>query len=236
MFKSDVVSSDVKGIKEQEQQQISLVAKRYHISEENKSHKDEERGEDARISLEDERQHSKGVEAVVTRSKAHVLEKMQKENQETDKSGIPKEQDNVQLWKDVDMCAPIPGSPDMITMTARAIAQIHTILIREMEVEYRLGKEEDATPAVEQKAMEPPSPMKVDDDIATNKLVIDENIAEMPNLEMADSKESMRDKGWNDETILFMAEKKKKMRLKEKERRNNVGWKGGEDFTAKHTT
>uniref|UniRef100_A0A915J9Q1 Uncharacterized protein n=1 Tax=Romanomermis culicivorax TaxID=13658 RepID=A0A915J9Q1_ROMCU len=55
-----------------------------------------ERGEDARISPEDKREQSKGVEAVVTQSKARVLEKGQEENQGTDKSVIPKEYDNVQ--------------------------------------------------------------------------------------------------------------------------------------------
>uniref|UniRef100_A0A915ITB6 Uncharacterized protein n=1 Tax=Romanomermis culicivorax TaxID=13658 RepID=A0A915ITB6_ROMCU len=68
MFKSVVVSpdvkADVKGIKEQEQQQIFLVAKRNNISEENKSHKDKGEGEDARISPQDKRDHSKGVEVV----------------------------------------------------------------------------------------------------------------------------------------------------------------------------
>uniref|UniRef100_A0A915J0G8 Uncharacterized protein n=1 Tax=Romanomermis culicivorax TaxID=13658 RepID=A0A915J0G8_ROMCU len=87
--------------------------------------------------------------------------------------------------------------------------------------------------------------MKVDDDITTDKLVIDERIAERPESEMAESKEaiafstdggvpqlysaialqSMRDRGWNDERILFMAERKKKMRMKEKEKRKN-GTKG----------
>uniref|UniRef100_A0A915L852 Uncharacterized protein n=1 Tax=Romanomermis culicivorax TaxID=13658 RepID=A0A915L852_ROMCU len=47
-------------LKEQEQQQISLVAKRNNIFEANKSHKDEERGEGAQISCEDKREHSKG--------------------------------------------------------------------------------------------------------------------------------------------------------------------------------
>uniref|UniRef100_A0A915ITV4 Uncharacterized protein n=1 Tax=Romanomermis culicivorax TaxID=13658 RepID=A0A915ITV4_ROMCU len=96
MFKSDVVSSDVKGTKEQEQQQISLVAERSNISEENKSHKEEDKGGDARISHQDEKKKSKRVEAVVTQSKAHVWEKVQKVNQETDQSAIPKEEDNVQ--------------------------------------------------------------------------------------------------------------------------------------------
>uniref|UniRef100_A0A915J9S1 Uncharacterized protein n=1 Tax=Romanomermis culicivorax TaxID=13658 RepID=A0A915J9S1_ROMCU len=82
-------------------------------------------------------------------------------------------------------------------------------------------KKEDAMPAVEQKVMEPPSPMKVDDNSATNKLVIDQNVAEMLDSEMRDSKEvinfstdgtapglysaksvqSMREKGWSDEKI-----------------------------------
>uniref|UniRef100_A0A915I8M0 Uncharacterized protein n=1 Tax=Romanomermis culicivorax TaxID=13658 RepID=A0A915I8M0_ROMCU len=94
-------------------------------------------------------------------------------------------------------------------------------------------------PIVEQRAIEPLSPMKVDEDIAADKLIIVEDVAETPDLEMMDSKEvisfsadgaipglysakvvqSMRDKGWNDERILFMTERKKKMRLKEKEER-----------------
>uniref|UniRef100_A0A915L1Z4 Uncharacterized protein n=1 Tax=Romanomermis culicivorax TaxID=13658 RepID=A0A915L1Z4_ROMCU len=45
-------------------------------------------------------------------------------------------------------------------------------------------------PAVEQKGIEPPSPMKVDDDFTIDKLVIDENVAETPDSKMADSKET----------------------------------------------
>uniref|UniRef100_A0A915L3W8 Uncharacterized protein n=1 Tax=Romanomermis culicivorax TaxID=13658 RepID=A0A915L3W8_ROMCU len=88
MFKSDVISSDVKRIKKQEQQQISLVAEKNNDVDENKSHKEER--EDAQISPEDEREQSEGVEAMVTQSKAQVLEKGQKENHETNKSVIPK--------------------------------------------------------------------------------------------------------------------------------------------------
>uniref|UniRef100_A0A915JPQ0 Uncharacterized protein n=1 Tax=Romanomermis culicivorax TaxID=13658 RepID=A0A915JPQ0_ROMCU len=58
--------------------------------------------------------------------------------------------------------------------------------IGNMEVEHRLQKDEEATPAVEQKAMEPPSLMKVDNDIATHKLVIDKNVVDTPDSEMAD--------------------------------------------------
>uniref|UniRef100_A0A915LAL6 Uncharacterized protein n=1 Tax=Romanomermis culicivorax TaxID=13658 RepID=A0A915LAL6_ROMCU len=79
----------------QARKRISLVAEKSNYPEENKSHK-EEKELDALISREDEREQSKGVEAVVTRSKARVLEKGQKENQKTDKSVIPKKQDNVQ--------------------------------------------------------------------------------------------------------------------------------------------
>uniref|UniRef100_A0A915HH92 Uncharacterized protein n=1 Tax=Romanomermis culicivorax TaxID=13658 RepID=A0A915HH92_ROMCU len=114
-----------------------------------------------------------------------------------------------------------------------------------MEIEYGLRKEEDTMPAVEKKAVEPPSPMKVDNNITADKLVIVEDIAETPNSEMMYSKEvisfstdgavpglysatsvqSMRQKGWSDEKILFMAERKKKMREKEKEKRKK-GSKG----------
>uniref|UniRef100_A0A915K0E6 Myosin heavy chain n=1 Tax=Romanomermis culicivorax TaxID=13658 RepID=A0A915K0E6_ROMCU len=80
----------------EEQKEMGIRQLRSNTSEENKSHKDEDKGEDARISPEDKREQSKGVEAVVTRSKARVVEKVQKVNQETDKSAIPKEQDNVQ--------------------------------------------------------------------------------------------------------------------------------------------
>uniref|UniRef100_A0A915JHR2 Uncharacterized protein n=1 Tax=Romanomermis culicivorax TaxID=13658 RepID=A0A915JHR2_ROMCU len=59
----------------------------------------------------------------------------------------------------------------------------------EMEIEYGLRKEEDARPGVEKKAIEPPSLMKVDDDITADKLVIVEDIVETPDLEMTDSKE-----------------------------------------------
>uniref|UniRef100_A0A915JCL8 Uncharacterized protein n=1 Tax=Romanomermis culicivorax TaxID=13658 RepID=A0A915JCL8_ROMCU len=48
------------------------------------------------ISPQDDREQFKEVEAVATQSKACVLEKGQKENQETDKSVILEEQDNVQ--------------------------------------------------------------------------------------------------------------------------------------------
>uniref|UniRef100_A0A915JG22 Uncharacterized protein n=1 Tax=Romanomermis culicivorax TaxID=13658 RepID=A0A915JG22_ROMCU len=84
--------------------------------------------------------------------------------------------------------------------------------------------------------------MKVDDDIATDKLVIDEDIAETSDLGIVDSKEvisfstdeavkglysakvvqNMREKEWNDERILFMAERKKKMRLKEKKKKEEA--------------
>uniref|UniRef100_A0A915KRQ0 Uncharacterized protein n=1 Tax=Romanomermis culicivorax TaxID=13658 RepID=A0A915KRQ0_ROMCU len=58
-----------------------------------------------------------------------------------------------------------------------------------MEIEYGLRKDEEAAPAVEKKLMELPSPMKVDDDITTNKLIIDKNVAETPEPEMVESKE-----------------------------------------------
>uniref|UniRef100_A0A915HIG5 Uncharacterized protein n=1 Tax=Romanomermis culicivorax TaxID=13658 RepID=A0A915HIG5_ROMCU len=58
--------------------------------------------------------------------------------------------------------------------------------IRKVAVQYGFQKEEEITPIVEQKAMEPPSPMKVDDDIAADKLVIDEDNAEMLDSEMVD--------------------------------------------------
>uniref|UniRef100_A0A915I6H3 Uncharacterized protein n=1 Tax=Romanomermis culicivorax TaxID=13658 RepID=A0A915I6H3_ROMCU len=61
--------------------------------------------------------------------------------------------------------------------------------IRKMEVEYGFQKGRDAMPAVQQKAMEPPSPMKLDEDIAINKLVIDENVVKMLDWEMVDCKE-----------------------------------------------
>uniref|UniRef100_A0A915J022 Uncharacterized protein n=1 Tax=Romanomermis culicivorax TaxID=13658 RepID=A0A915J022_ROMCU len=41
----DVVFSDVKGMKEEQEQQISLVAERNNVSKENKFHKDEQRKE-----------------------------------------------------------------------------------------------------------------------------------------------------------------------------------------------
>uniref|UniRef100_A0A915K8K1 Uncharacterized protein n=1 Tax=Romanomermis culicivorax TaxID=13658 RepID=A0A915K8K1_ROMCU len=44
-------------------------------------------------------------------------------------------------------------------------------------------------PKVEKKVLEPPLPMKVDDDMTSEKLVIDEMIAEMPESEMTESKE-----------------------------------------------
>uniref|UniRef100_A0A915KFW1 Uncharacterized protein n=1 Tax=Romanomermis culicivorax TaxID=13658 RepID=A0A915KFW1_ROMCU len=84
--------------------------------------------------------------------------------------------------------------------------------------------------------------MKVDNDIATDKLVINEDVVETSDLGIADSKEvisfstdgavkglysakvvqNMREKEWNEERILFMAEMKKKMRLKEKKKRKKV--------------
>uniref|UniRef100_A0A915JYZ5 Uncharacterized protein n=1 Tax=Romanomermis culicivorax TaxID=13658 RepID=A0A915JYZ5_ROMCU len=68
--------------------------------------------------------------------------------------------------------------------------------IHKMEVEYRFRKEEDATTMVQQKAIEPLSPMKVDNNIATLKLVIDENVAEMLDSEMGDKYEGQRMEGW----------------------------------------
>uniref|UniRef100_A0A915KRR6 Uncharacterized protein n=1 Tax=Romanomermis culicivorax TaxID=13658 RepID=A0A915KRR6_ROMCU len=70
---------------------------------------------------------------------------------------------------------------------------IYNAKIREMEIKYRLLKEEDATPVMEKKAMEPPSPMKVYDDITIDKLVIDESVVEMLDLEMAESKEIFKE-------------------------------------------
>uniref|UniRef100_A0A915I110 Uncharacterized protein n=1 Tax=Romanomermis culicivorax TaxID=13658 RepID=A0A915I110_ROMCU len=47
--------------------------------------------------------------------------------------------------------------------------------IHKMEYDYGFLKEEDATHIVEQKGMVPPSPMKVDDNIDIDKLIINED-------------------------------------------------------------
>uniref|UniRef100_A0A915IHR6 Uncharacterized protein n=1 Tax=Romanomermis culicivorax TaxID=13658 RepID=A0A915IHR6_ROMCU len=80
--------------------------------------------------------------------------------------------------------------------------------MEKLKCDIGFQREEDATLIEEQKAMEPPSPMKVEDNITTDKLVIEEDAAEMPDSEMGDTKviQSMWDKRWNDERILFMAE------------------------------
>uniref|UniRef100_A0A915J328 Uncharacterized protein n=1 Tax=Romanomermis culicivorax TaxID=13658 RepID=A0A915J328_ROMCU len=60
-----------------------------------------------------------------------------------------------------------------------------------MAIQFGLQKDDSTAPEMEAKVvvLEPPSPMKVDDDIASDKLVIDETIAERPESEMTESKE-----------------------------------------------
>uniref|UniRef100_A0A915L6A3 Uncharacterized protein n=1 Tax=Romanomermis culicivorax TaxID=13658 RepID=A0A915L6A3_ROMCU len=61
----------------------------------------------------------------------------------------------------------------------------------QMSIQFGLQKDDTLAPEVERKVLllEPPSPMKVDDDMASDKLVIDETIAETPESEMTESKE-----------------------------------------------
>uniref|UniRef100_A0A915J9B6 Uncharacterized protein n=1 Tax=Romanomermis culicivorax TaxID=13658 RepID=A0A915J9B6_ROMCU len=65
---------------------------------------------------------------------------------------------------------------------------IYNEKVCQMAVEFGLQKDEDAMLAVEKK-LEPSLPMKVNDDITTDKLIIDETIAKMPESEMMESKE-----------------------------------------------
>uniref|UniRef100_A0A915KLT0 Uncharacterized protein n=1 Tax=Romanomermis culicivorax TaxID=13658 RepID=A0A915KLT0_ROMCU len=109
--------------------------------------------------------------------------------------------------------------------------------IHKKEHIFGFQKEEDSMPIVEQKVIEPPSPMKVNDNIDPDKLVIHKDAVETPDSEMMYSKavvsfladgavpslysaqavQSMKDKGWSEERILFIAQRKKKMRIREKE-------------------
>uniref|UniRef100_A0A915J145 Uncharacterized protein n=1 Tax=Romanomermis culicivorax TaxID=13658 RepID=A0A915J145_ROMCU len=57
-----------------------------------------------------------------------------------------------------------------------------------MKHDFGFWKGEDTTPIAEQKGMEPPSPMKFDDNIDTDKLIIDEDAVKMPDSEMMDNK------------------------------------------------
>uniref|UniRef100_A0A915KLS0 Uncharacterized protein n=1 Tax=Romanomermis culicivorax TaxID=13658 RepID=A0A915KLS0_ROMCU len=50
---------------------------------------------------------------------------------------------------------------------------IYTKKVRQMAIQFGLQKEDTATPEVEKKVLEPPLLMKVDDDMASEKLVID---------------------------------------------------------------
>uniref|UniRef100_A0A915KAS8 Uncharacterized protein n=1 Tax=Romanomermis culicivorax TaxID=13658 RepID=A0A915KAS8_ROMCU len=77
-------------IAKEQQADVNVIQWHYEKArKEEQSEKDEGKEEDAPMSPQDEREQSKG-------SKARVLEKVQKENQKTHKSVIPKEQDNVQ--------------------------------------------------------------------------------------------------------------------------------------------
>uniref|UniRef100_A0A915KKD9 Uncharacterized protein n=1 Tax=Romanomermis culicivorax TaxID=13658 RepID=A0A915KKD9_ROMCU len=66
---------------------------------------------------------------------------------------------------------------------------IYNKKVHQMAIQFGLQKDDTATPEVEKKVLEPPSPMKVDDDVTSKKLVIDESIVKTPELEMTESKE-----------------------------------------------
>uniref|UniRef100_A0A915ILE5 Uncharacterized protein n=1 Tax=Romanomermis culicivorax TaxID=13658 RepID=A0A915ILE5_ROMCU len=61
--------------------------------------------------------------------------------------------------------------------------------LHQMAIQFRLQKDATTAPEVEKKVLEPLSPMKVDADMASDKLVIDEMIAETSEWEMMESKE-----------------------------------------------
>uniref|UniRef100_A0A915I3B9 Uncharacterized protein n=1 Tax=Romanomermis culicivorax TaxID=13658 RepID=A0A915I3B9_ROMCU len=67
---------------------------------------------------------------------------------------------------------------------------IYNEKVHQMAIQFGLQKDDTATPEVEKKVLEPPSPMKVDNDIPSKTLVIDESIAETPEPEMTESKET----------------------------------------------
>uniref|UniRef100_A0A915HGP9 Uncharacterized protein n=1 Tax=Romanomermis culicivorax TaxID=13658 RepID=A0A915HGP9_ROMCU len=70
-------------------------------------------------------------------------------------------------------------------------AAIYYEKLLQMAIQFRLQKDDTAAPEMEAKVvvLEPPWPMKVEDNMASNKLIIDEMIAETPESEMTESKE-----------------------------------------------
>uniref|UniRef100_A0A915IR42 Uncharacterized protein n=1 Tax=Romanomermis culicivorax TaxID=13658 RepID=A0A915IR42_ROMCU len=58
--------------------------------------------------------------------------------------------------------------------------------MEQLKHNIRFQREEDITLVVEQRTMEPLSLMKVDDDIVTDKLIIEEDVVEMLDSEMMD--------------------------------------------------
>uniref|UniRef100_A0A915J854 Uncharacterized protein n=1 Tax=Romanomermis culicivorax TaxID=13658 RepID=A0A915J854_ROMCU len=68
--------------------------------------------------------------------------------------------------------------------------------LRQMAIQFRIQKDDTTAPEVEKKVLEPPSRMEVDDDMASDKLVIDETMVEMPESEMTESKEPQQYSIW----------------------------------------